>query len=714
MQTTSVVDWKTLQPLLAENVALKRRILNLCELPLHQIARKSTRKEITILFQTGCITDRILLESGSCYFSGGAAQFLMTLLKLKVVPHDAKLLVFFVGRPPVLKPIFYELKETLDYLCSYKLVNPDVADSDGCPVLLESWREDEHFYLLRQQKLLSLGATVLGTTREGENILHLVVRGKFPFLLNILKYYPKREHLRTLVSRADREGYQPIHRLHTSVQPDITISTFLVELGADVNARISPRGITLLHLFVTNSIHMWEFVFTPLISKLKIKTDFTGISALDLALHHGKNATVQFLMNNLCVSVKDVMSRHVIVMPRSTQLSQFDPRTHRAALLIRTKHGLASNEIQLPENLYAFRPDTIVDRGLKLTMDNVKVFSDPTSPWFLEFYTTQMESLLINFVNIALDPATLNYFLHCYLDALNSDFNIREKHKSCDFNFQLSKHLTRIVRAIGHLRTVGSVDEFMEKFFLFLSKKLLPLIDHKLKPWDINAVREGYISHFIQDVIFQINLVFSIWYFQMNTSSERENAKDLIESVWCSLRKSPNVELSLLGNCVAAIVAWRVMICSEIKLDTNSVLHFFKEMGTDVNERSGPDNLTPLAWIVTYDCGKKFSRNLLKELYRLGAYIYACNRQGLDVITIAAFKNPVPFYREWGEHHKQTPKPLKTICAQCIVAHQIPLQSLSKSKHIMKFIRLHDLSDHNLFVFKSGQICVSERQEFYL
>ena len=148
-----------------------------------------------------------------------------------------------------------------------------------------------------------------------------------------------------------------------------------------MNARIAPRGITLLHLFVTNSIHMWEFVFTPLIPELKIITDFTGISALDL----GKSATVQFLINNLCVNVKDVMSRHVIVTPRSTQLSQFDPRTHRAALLIRTKHGLASNEIQLPENLYAFRPDTIVDRGLKLTMDNIKVFSDPTSPWFLEF-----------------------------------------------------------------------------------------------------------------------------------------------------------------------------------------------------------------------------------------------------------------------------------------------------------------------------------------
>ena len=100
-----------------------------------------------------------------------------------------------------------------------------------------------------------------------------------------------------------------------------------------------------------------------------------------------------------------------------------------------------------------------------------------------------MESLLINFVNKTLDPATLYYFLHCYLDVLNSEFNIRENHKFCDFNFQLSKHLTRMVRALGHLQTVGLVDAFMDKFFLFLSNKLLPLLDHKLRPWDINAER---------------------------------------------------------------------------------------------------------------------------------------------------------------------------------------------------------------------------------
>ena len=313
-----------------------------------------------------------------------------------------------------------------------------------------------------------------------------------------------------------------------------------------------------------------------------------------------------------------------------------------------------------------------------------------------------MESLLINFVNKTLDPATLYYFLHCYLDVLNSEFNIRENHKLCDFNFQLSKHLTRMVRALGHLQTVGLVDAFMDKFFLFLSNKLLPLLDHKLRPWDINAVREGYISHFIQDVIFQINLVFSIWYFEMDTEFGRERARKLIEDVWCRLRKSPIVELIPLGNCVAAIVAWRIMICTEIRLDPNSVLHFFKEMGADIDERSGPDKLTPLAWIVTYDCGKIYSRNLLNELDRSGAYIYACNRHGLDVITIAAVKSSVQFYRKWGEIHKQSPKPLKTICAQCIVIHKIPLKSLSISKHVMKFIQLHELNDENLYVFKSA------------
>ena len=112
----------------------------------------------------------------------------MTLLKMKVVPHDAKLLVFFVGRPPVLKPIFYELKETLDYLCSYKLVNLDVADSDGCPVLLDSWREDEHFYLLRQQKLLLLGATVLGTREYSP----FSSKRKIPFSLEHFEILPEK------------------------------------------------------------------------------------------------------------------------------------------------------------------------------------------------------------------------------------------------------------------------------------------------------------------------------------------------------------------------------------------------------------------------------------------------------------------------------------------------------------------------------------------
>ena len=711
MQNTSTVDWSTLQPLVADNVALKCKILSLCKLSLHQIARKSTQKEVSILFQTGCITDRILLDvkDGKCDFSGGAAWFFLTLLKLNVVPPDAKLLVFFEDRPLVLKPIFYELKDTLDYLCSHWLVNPDVADSDGCPVLLDSWREGEYFCLMRRHKLLLLGAQALGTTKEGENILHLLARGKFSFLMNALKYFPKRENLRKLVLTPDKKGYQPIHRLPSSVQLDPTVTSFLLDLGADVNARIPPRGITLLHLLVINSIQMDNYVISLLIPKLRIVPDLSGITPLDLALHHGKHATAQFLLVNLCVSVKDVICWHSIVMSRSSQLSQFDPRIYRAILLLRTKHGLTNNEVQLPENLHAFRPDTIVDRGLKLTMDTVKVFSNQTSPWFLEFYQTQMESLLINFVNKTLDPATLNYFLHCYLDALNSDFNVKENHKSCDFNFQLSKHLTRMVRAIGHLRTVGLVDAFMDKFFLFLSKKLLPLIEYKLRPWDINAVREGYISHFIQDIIFQINLVFSIWYFEMDTESGKERARNLIEGVWCRLRKSPNVELSLLGNCVASIVAWRVMICSEIKLDPTIVLQFFKEMGADINERSGPEKLTPLAWIVTYDCGKRFSRSLHKELCKLGAYIYACNRQGVDVISIAAYKSAVQAYREWGEYHRQRPKPLKTICAQCIVTHRIPLQTISKSKHIMKFIRLHELSDEILYVFKSGQICVSQK-----
>ena len=156
-----------------------------------------------------------------------------------------------------------------------------------------------------------------------------------------MKYSQKRENLQKLVSRPDKEGYQPIHRLSSSTQPDVMV-ILLIGIGSRRERMYPPKGITLLHLFVINSIKMEKnSIISLLMPELRIIPDLTGICALDLALHHGKNDIVQFLFNNSCVSVKDVVCRHAIVMPRRSQLSQFNPKTHRAILFLRTNHSIS-------------------------------------------------------------------------------------------------------------------------------------------------------------------------------------------------------------------------------------------------------------------------------------------------------------------------------------------------------------------------------------
>lgn len=68
MQTTSIVDWKTLQPLLAENVALKRKILNLCELPLHRSLVNPLARKLRFSFK------RVASQIGF-YWSQGVVTF---------------------------------------------------------------------------------------------------------------------------------------------------------------------------------------------------------------------------------------------------------------------------------------------------------------------------------------------------------------------------------------------------------------------------------------------------------------------------------------------------------------------------------------------------------------------------------------------------------------------------------------------------------------
>ena len=730
------INWNQLTPIVSDNVALKQKLVNISALPFHQLVRRFDQlspNEITILFQTGILTNKIIHQNPSntskrIYFTAYSVQFLQHLLERHLVPHDVMLLVETRDNELVLKPIMYDNIQTLNYLLLKKQANADVADSNGCPSFLDDWKQTnpKQIDIFKLHKLLTLGAKGIGVDTNGDNLLHFIVSGNIPWgpISNVLRYFMRREDLQSLVSQPNKAGLQPLHLLmkqafaHTSSNEYdfLEIISFLIELGTDVNARIMPSGLTALHIIVinymvagwTDTLPDWLLFLSPY---LRIIPDGSGITPLVLALHFRRKNMIEFIQNHISLSVRDVHSCQACLIASNSQRFSLYDDTNRIFILLRVKLGI----------ICPFRPiETLMDAScdkLVLALNNVDSCSDLSSPWFLDYMETQMESLLIRTVNESMDNSTLCYFLHCYLESLNSEYtlptgSVTQKNYLADFNFQLSKHLTRIVRAIGHLRTKCQIAVFMDKFLSFLYKRIFPLLDKKLKPSHINAVKFGYIGHFLQDVVFQITIVLYIWYNQVSEEG-KESVIKVINSVWQRIIHSPNSQMSVLGMCVAAITAWRVKICVELKLDCTEILQLFKEIGANFNTRMLPSCLTPITWILTNEqAGKLPAISLLQCVYELGGYLYVRNEEGLTAIDLA-LKNSALNYRLWGQTFSQVPRPLKTFCAECIVANKISIRSFGRSKHLTEFVNLHkSTNDNELFVFKSGEICVSFQDVF--
>ena len=736
-----LINWNQLTPIVSDNIILKQKITNLTNLPFHQIVRnfnQLSHKEIIILFHTGVLTNKILIRhsqspgsSKDIYFAANSVQFFQRLLEKHLVAHDVMLLVETRYNEFVLKPIMYYNIPTLNYLFLKRQANPDVTDSDGCPSYLDNWKERDphHLDVFKLHKLLTLGAKGIGVDRNGNNLLHFIASGSIPWgpMSNVLRYFLKREDLKTLVSQRNKDGLEPLHLLVRQALNDectdkhiiIEIIEFILDLGADVNAPIHPSGLTILHLIVisytgtrANTLPSWVTTLSPYLRNIP---DRSGVTPLVLALHSKQKRIIEFIKTEISLSVRDTRCFHAYLISSNITLFHLYTKNNRISLFLRSKHGITcpfpspeilSNGINNPSDEFV------------LALNNALSCSVLCSPWFLEYMETQMESLLIGTVNKSLDSNALCFFLHCYLETLNSEYklptgNVTEKNYLSDFNFQLSKHLTRVVRALGHLRFEFQINLFIDKFLSFLYKHLLPLLDRKLKPSDINAVKEGYIGHFIQDVVFQITLVLYMWYIQVN-EREKEHAREVISEVWKRLIHGPNSDMSVLGMCVASITAWRVKICIEIKLDSTEILKLFKEMGTDFNARMLPSPLTPIGWILTNEhAGRVPAFLLLKRLYESGGYLYVRNQEGLNAIDLA-LKNSAQIYRAWGQAFSQIPKPLKTVCAESIVTNNISIRSFGRSKHLTEFVNLHRKNTENvLFVFKSGEICLSYQDIFY-
>ena len=730
---TLTEDREALECIITENIALKQKMENFSTMPFHRMAagfNTLSFKESLILFQTGILSERIFIPKQSAFdldkyqvhFANGSVQFLQRLLEKNLVDQDVKLLVRTNTNKFALKPIMYEHRQTLDYMLLRKLANPDVTDSEGCPIFLDSWRlvDSEALNLFKIHKLLTLGAKGLGTNTNGDNILHFIASAKLPWdaLKSVMRYFVKREHLQTLVSQRNSDGLTPLHMLvrhifkqkHREEYSMIgrEIFEFMLELGADINAPIYPSGLTVLHLIILNYNFQgdivpgeWAYLMTR---HFQILPDASGVTPLALAMYYRRKHLLEFILDNVDLNVRDVLSRHSVIIPYLDQLIPFYEKHHRKALLLRIKHGLRPDSCRevdcLPENIVPFQNKNLVDDGLVLTLDNIKVYSTLKSPWFLDYLPVQIEALLIRTVNQTLHPSTLHYVLNSYLDSLNSNFqlptdSVTEHNYMSDFNFQLSKHLCRIARALGHLRFKYSLSFFIDKFFQFLDCQLLPLLSRKLYPKDINAVRNGYIDHFIQDVAYQINIVLYMWYGQLSVE-EKTGAKNSIRAVWNRIESGPNSKLTVFGMFVAAVSHLRVKIGVEIKLNPIDILELFKDMGVNLNTRMSPSLYTPLSWIISVDKRRNpLTLELLLKLCEIGVYVYARDQGKRNVIDLSLRHSHTP-YKKWATSLFMVPKPLSTLCSECIIDNGIPFKSIGRCRNVVDFIKLHGCPSNEL------------------
>ena len=219
------VNWNLLTPIVSDNTALKQEILRIISLPFHQLVRQFNQlstKEIRILFQTGFLTNKIIIQntfdnSKIIHFAANSVQFLQQLLERQLVPHDVMLLVPTRDNELVLKPIMYDNIQTLNYLLLKKQANPNVADSKGCPSFLDNWKMTDRtkIDIFKLHRLLTLGARGLGVDRNGDNLLHFIVSGTIPWGLisNVLLYFLRRDDLTFLVSQHNNDGLEPLHLL---------------------------------------------------------------------------------------------------------------------------------------------------------------------------------------------------------------------------------------------------------------------------------------------------------------------------------------------------------------------------------------------------------------------------------------------------------------------------------------------------------------------